>query len=44
MSAALEFSCRAEPEAAYCSGGIPGYVRATNVTRQGRDPSEECKV
>lgn len=44
MSSALEFGFRAEPEAAYCSRGIPGYVRAANVTWEGRDPREECKV
>lgn len=44
MSAALEFGFRAEPGETYCSGGIPGYVRATNVTQEGRDPRGECKV
>jgi len=44
MSAALEFGFRAEPGEAYCSGGIPGYVRAANVTREGRDPRGECEV
>lgn len=44
MSAALEFGFRAEPGEAYCSGGIPGYVRATNVTQEGRDPRGERKV